>query len=467
MKFQSNKLRSVICFVFLFSFSIVCIQAQDKSGESLIQSSDKSIKSYKDNSLTGNLKPEEIIIHWAYRKLTIAETMQKFADAGIHKKTPKEERTNLAKKTLQLKISDVKIGPIEEIQNLKYNDLVTPPTGEIIQIGRRYTSNNGDEEKFSINAKWVDGQYSSGFDSNWTIEDILQLDSKRFYDIGMYASYKVKVSLDGKKRTYNALVLFHNPFQSHTIESLKPEFLDIVIGMGGIITQVYYENKIPIGTSKKLTQKNPQVKNYPIEDETSRLSECVEINYFSPGECGSCIDGYITPIGPAYICTLWWYPTGGGIVGGYDPPDSCTASNSILDYPTEVDRDTREHAYGDHLGTTDFTSICEQRSGCQTDCRVNIDSSGYSESGATTNHLYYHVGGKNSTTRSNTGPKDTDVSCESATGYAFKNCLYSGCGVSLTVGIAGAGANASVTVTSEDSIWSTGHIKGRTCKNGK
>lgn len=80
-------------------------------------------------------------------------------------------------------------------------------------------------------------------------------------------------------------------------------------------------------------------------------------------------------------------------------------------------------------------------------------------------YLYYHVGTSSINRRGSTGPRNSDISCETAMGYGFKRCLVD-CGIQLTVSISGHGASASVSVSGGD-LWNVGHIKGRTCRNGQ
>jgi hypothetical protein len=120
---------------------------------------------------------------------------------------------------------------------------------------------------------------------------------------------------------------------------------------------------------------------------------------------------------------------------------------------------------GNHYARTTFQSICSLASNCVQTCEVNAVDGGYADTGTTDEYLYYHVGGSSVSKRSNSGPRNSDVACETAMGYAFKRCLTSSCGVSVTVGVSGQGGNATVTVSGGD-LWSVGHIKGRTCNNG-
>jgi hypothetical protein len=201
---------------------------------------------------------EERVIRRAYRKLSIYQIVEIFTQAKREAQMrgavlTQPARRQLAQNVLRFELRDFRIGRIQEILNVKYKDLVTAPNNEIIQIGtgtivNTVTNANGEnisgEAKFSVNAKWKNGQYSPLFDQNVTMGYIMQIEALRFNDVNKFASYEVTASLQGKTSTYRALVLFHNPYQSS--EPLNPDFLDSVAGMGGVLTEVFKETKLPV-----------------------------------------------------------------------------------------------------------------------------------------------------------------------------------------------------------------------------
>ncbi|HEX8195061.1 MAG TPA: hypothetical protein VF571_02510 [Pyrinomonadaceae bacterium] len=253
---KNQKINQFVQVFVLLLASTIVVQAQDKpSAKKETVPTDAQTSNVQNAS--DNSSAEIKIIEKAYKKMTIAHVGSRLSEAKRRGQNYNFE------KTLKFKLKDFHVGPIREIENKRYRDLVTPPSGEIIQIGTVTTINgntdkNGvvtkDEARFSIDAKWVNGQYSSGADGNWTVGDILQLEPMRFHDVGKYASFKVEVSLDGRSKAYNALVMFHNPYQTQPLEALEPDFLDSVVGIGGVITQVFKENKMPLFT--KIVDRN-------------------------------------------------------------------------------------------------------------------------------------------------------------------------------------------------------------------
>jgi hypothetical protein len=93
---------------------------------------------------------------------------------------------------------------------------------------------------------------------------------------------------------------------------------------------------------------------------------------------------------------------------------------------------------------------------------VRISDIGYGDSGAV-NSIYYHVGTLAYTDRGNSGPRGQDLTCENAVGFAFDNCLFSDCGVSIQLSISGSGVGATATV-SGGNLWRAAKAEGNICR---
>jgi len=365
-------------------------------------------------------------------------------------------------------LKDFRVGQIKEIQNMIYRDLVTPPTGEIIQVSTANSTQNSGETSVSIDSKWRVGQYSSGFDPQWTVGDILQLEAVRFNDVGRYASYEVTVSLEGNTRTYRALALFHNLYQPQG--TLNPEFLDSIVGMGGVVTQVLKDTRLPLGMRRASNQAKNSTNTLNEAEFNNKVSSKkgrIEPKLMAPPDGPGCIEWYYTLIDPSYTyCMVWdldgWRGGGGG--GGGDS-ESCTERTSVVEAPQIIDRESKFHLSGDHLATSRFQKKCTLHSDCSQSCYTDFDINGYHDSGVLDETFYYHVGGSNISRRGNTGPRNSDVTCDTALGYSFKRCLYD-CGVSVTISISSFGAGAHATA-SGGNLWNVAHADGRTCRDGR
>lgn len=417
-----------------------------------------------------NVSPEERLIRLTYKKASIYEVTGRIERS--HR--PRQPFNNgLFQQGLRFKLDDFHIGGIQEIQNKKFTELVTLPNGEIVQLTSVNTeiddvNRNIGNQFFSLNAIWTPGKYASGMDPQITFVEIFRLDPLRYKDFRSYASYQVTVFLDGKSRTYRAIALF-KPLNQSDINS-SVEILDTVVGLGGNLTQVFRENKLPIGTKIKQNNEKPQG-----NDESTVISHMLaswscEVKWY-PG-CGvdNCIEWYMSPLDPYGFCLT--YDGGGGIFSGGDAGGD-GGSNLSCDY--ELNYDTPDapkydanndfHVSGNHLAYTRFQSSCSVETDCSTKCNVDIiQGPVHDDTGILNELLYYHVGNNTVTRNTRQGPKDAVVPCETAVGYAFQRCFFD-CGVKATMGISGHGGSAQVSVEGGD-LWNVGHIKGRDCKNG-
>ena len=175
------------------------------------------------------VSPEEKIVRAAYEKLT---TLNK---AALLLADPTGQDADGEPQFLQFELGNFRVGPIQEILSSRHSEIITGGGGEIIDLMQSVTQVNKGEEHVAYQAKWGAGQYASIYDPSWTIRDLLGFEAGKFYDVGEYALYDVKVSFQGRTRVYRALALFHNAHGS--TKNLKPSFWDSVVGAGGSLTQ--------------------------------------------------------------------------------------------------------------------------------------------------------------------------------------------------------------------------------------
>lgn len=442
----------------------------------------KSESSEPQTSLNTNLArsdaaPEERVVRMAYRKMNILDAVERVVKA---KRSGQNAGSDLLQRSLRFDLRDFRVGPIDEIRDRTYRDLVTSSAGNVVQIMFATSSQNDGEGKPSIAAEWRAGQYAAGFDPQWTVADVLQYEAVRFNDVDRYASYEVTVSLEGQDRTYRALALFHAPTGQRGLPN--PEFLDGIVGMGGVVTQVLRDTRMPLAMKRSPDRNSDQlsfVQNGNIPDgdkadaDMKKPDDQAEVDMpqsnlaSSPEDGPPCIEWYSTPIDPTYTyCMTWdleaWGPVGNWGGGG---GSSCVRTASVLNYAQIFDSNRTHHASGSHFARTAFQSACLVNDGCQQTCDVGFTISGFGESGELDESFYSHFGGTTLTRNGRTGPRDSEVSCETAIGYGFRRCIFD-CTVQLNIGVSGQGVNASVTVSGGD-LWNVGHIKGRTCRNGQ
>lgn len=186
-----------------------------------------------------DMSPQEKLVRETYQKLS-AYNRAWLLDKDAWSKEPVDVEAGL-----KFELSDFRVGPITEVLRTRSHELSTLPSGEIIQLSHSVSRHNKGEEKgeelVSYGAQWTAGQYSTFYDRNWTIGDLFNFEPNKYYDVGQYASYVVTVSFQGKSRTYRAMAIFHHPHGS--VESLKPEIWDTIVGMGGVLTGVWKEKR--------------------------------------------------------------------------------------------------------------------------------------------------------------------------------------------------------------------------------
>lgn len=464
-----NEISWLVLNFALLSVVNVFVYAQEKTAA--VKNTESKTIETKNADLSANTTLEEKLIRIAYRKLSVYETVQRF-DKAEKENQPRGQA--LAEKGLRFKLKDFRVGPIQEILNVRYRDLVTSPTGEIIQIGTGTTRHNvtdedglttEGEEKFSIDAKWKSAQYASRADEGWTVGDILQLEAMRFHNVGEYASYEVTVSLEGKTKTYHAIAFFHNPYQSST--QLDPEFLDSTVGMGGVVTQVFKETKIPLRTRRL-----DSIQNIPNDSDKDRLdsrlskkenyqslmSACGE-DWFPGCGGGNCLEWYSTPIDPTYTYCMVWEPTWGG---GDPPLPRCSLKVDYAGIETKYEKDPqhKDHITGNHSARTDFDSTCTRDVSCNVHCQVVDTLVNVNEDDNDNTSIYYHVGRTNVASEDHDGGLNQDISCVRTRGFYFNYCLFKDCAFSIAVSIGGI-----ITVNPPgNEVWSTALGQRRTCK---
>jgi hypothetical protein len=227
------KQRRNIAIVCLVGLSLVASVASSR-GQGTPPANNQATSTNRE---TGPTSPQESLVRQVYRKLEV------FSRAALSAGPGEPSRPANAGDALSFKLANFRVGPIGEIHTTPHSEMVTLPSGEIITLTRTVTQHNKGEEFVSYRAEWTKGQYASGYDRGWTISDVLYFQPDKNYDIGEYASYEVTVSFRGKARTYRALALFHNPHGS--MQKLKPEIWDAVVGMGGVMTDVWSEGRNP------------------------------------------------------------------------------------------------------------------------------------------------------------------------------------------------------------------------------
>lgn len=356
---------------------------------------------------------QEKLVRDTYQKL---ETYNAAAQVYRNDFTRKPLRADA---NLKFVLSDFHSGSVQEILYTPYRDLVTLPGGDVISLTHGGHALNGGPQEVTFGAGWEHGQYASVFDPLWTVADVFHFEPARYYNIKSYVSYQVLVTLEGKSRSYRALVLLRDGADA---SDQSPEFWDsIVNGLSG----VWQEKRPPYKEKTKLNI-----------DNTSKNSS-LETMALSSG-------GTITSDG-----------TGGSL--------SQTSSRTPL--PLWLSGDDQEHASGRHAGTAEFSGACDLLPGNLQRCSVKIDNFAAFESGTLSNTtpFFFHVGSKDQKTEDGTGPLGSPVNCASGTGVAFSTCLFgTNCGGNASLSLSILIASVSATMNGGN-LWRDSHVEQFRC----
>ena len=344
---------------------------------------------------------EEKLVRAVYEKLT---KLNRAAQIGRKQQT----KTINEDSVLRFELSNVRVGPIQEIASTRAEELVSAPTGDVVLLTRVTRQENQGNATVSYKAEWTAGQYASAYDPQWTIANLMSFESDKDYDVGEYAAYTVKLSFQGKTRSYRALALFHNPYKFQG--TLRPSFWDAIVGMGGTLTDVWNEDQPipePKGESIWLTS--------TASDEPEMAIASYSSDEASTGE-------------------------------GFD------GEPNLLTHSTPISRRTvqnsKEHMTGEHGQTVGMQGTCFEEPNNQQRCQVDITDTFTFEHGELTNLFFFHSNKIAEKGESSFGPRGTQIKCYAARGIATGNCSFFGCGFSVTL----LGTYANVQMTGGD-VW--------------
>lgn len=181
---------------------------------------------------------EENLVRLAYAKLSFynrAANAHNASQAGVEYSVEGE---------LKFELYNLRTGPIEDILKEPVGEMITKPSGEVLQITPQLRSQEGGPEHTAYKAEWDKSRYTGSLLEDWektTIGRFLQLAGPNFKDVGKYTAYEVVVRMGSKERRYRALALYHESMQSAS----KPriEFMDNVVGQSALARA--FEERLP------------------------------------------------------------------------------------------------------------------------------------------------------------------------------------------------------------------------------
>jgi hypothetical protein len=369
---------------------------------------------------------EEKLVRITYAKVML------YSRAGNIRKAVDNLTPRRPQNDITFSIRNVRTGPIEEIIDRAIGEMVTKPSGQIVEVTPAlYSVNDGDQQLMYM-TRWASARYSSMEDwENTSVRQVLKIKGNDASDIGMYTSYEVTVRLGGQERTYRAMALYHNQLQS-TVEP-RVEFLDNIISHT-ILTRTFLEKRAPF-RARHLGARSDQL---PASTTAFGPGQICDDAY--PGWCCDPITMLCCfPFNPSNgICDeiTCEYPNcndpipgdGGGGGGGCADPIVYGPSMS------RMAADNRYHLAGQHKVESSLKGQCTYHSDCTLGCRVFDEYVRPSESGVVWSacHTYDHA------IKYNDGSgQNNSVGCSTTVAVAFEACLFCWCQVEVSIGPAG------------------------------
>ncbi len=367
----------------------------------------------------------EALITATYKKLTGYNGAANAQDAA-DRNTPYKQADDL---TFELR--NMRTGPIRDIYNKPIGEMVVKPMGDVVSVGRAIFTFNHGPEHVMYRAKWVVSGYIGSLLEDWentSIERMLELTGS--VDVAEYTSYEVTVRLAGKERTYRAMALYHDSFQS-AIEP-RVDFLDNVVGQGAL-TDAFTEKRPPVKApwfeyvksdayrayveAQKKAIPNPEKRNE--EDEQDQETDASQSP--PPSMPESC-------------------------------PFELTYGPNVGKYRVDYTYHTGPLSYGQHDVRTAMQGVCFYDQNCYVRCAVGDTNLERNEYGFPSSAC--HQSGWNVLYENSTAPAMNGASCATTMGVGFKACLFCQCSVSVTI--------TPVTVSS-DGFWTYQHKLSHSC----
>ena len=461
--------RARILSTLIFVFSALSFASQ---GYSQTANTPMRIKPAPPTGEDFDILNDESLLKRAYGRLIL------YVKAGHGFNSAQKKRTYSAGDDLQFELQNLHTGPVEEILDRPYGSLVSKPTGYVVRIVPNQRRFESGPEHILYEAGWARNVYRHTLLEDWetsTVRDVLRLLGDRADDVDKYTSYEVTVGLDGQQRTYRAMVLYHNGFQS-TGEP-KVDFADNIVGQFAL-TQAFYESRPPVRSSWLLYTKTDKYREYA--DASARrgletLQKSETEHRIWPGDWR--LADSETSATSASSATVVRAPVCDGDPGVCDPLScdypSCADKPSIGDGDVQASSgnclaysswgpvvssrrsNSLGHLWGSHSAGDDLQKFCDYDSSCNVLCQIEVQNFFTDESGLTSDACHVlgsvvsHQDGVNS------GNVKQGATCTSVTGAAVKACLF--CACTVPISIVGTGVVAS------GALWTYAHHLSDTC----
>lgn len=460
MRNHRRSLRLVVCiFATLASAPLVFSQ----TNAAVVRSN--TLQPARESSHIGTSN-EESLLKLAYGRLAL------YVKAGRGFTAVNKGTVYSSDDEIRFQLQDIRTGPIEEILDKSYGSLITKPTGQVVRITPTVRSMGDGPKHVLYDASWERSRYQGTRLEDWendTVRELLIYLGERMTDVDKYTSYEVTISLEGRERTYRALVLYHNGFQSNSVPSL--EFGDHIVGQA-ILTQAFYESRPPVRSywfdylksgayleySNASAQSGFEVLGNERRGDISwpgkwiSLSDSSPINAKTPGVTpGILCDtsaGICDPLSCDYpSCRVRTEERDTEVRPNSEVnPSNCLAYGSFGVKVKNKQENTANHFYGKHSASSTLQRFCDYDAGCNVVCHVEDNQSLTLDDWGVTYDSCHVFGSSISVVNgTNDGTSAHGASCITTVGAGVKSCFTCWCNVSVSI-VGG-------TVTVADGIW--------------
>jgi hypothetical protein len=376
---------------------------------------------------------------------------------------------------LSFELRNVRSGPIVDILEQPYARLVTKPTGYVLKIMTNQRSFQDGPAHVLYDAGWVLSDYNQTMLEDWesTVGEVLRLSADRTVDVNKYTSYEVTLRFAGRERTYRAMVLHHNGFQSASEPRL--EFADNIVGQTPL-TNVYYERRPPVRASWLNYVRTEKYRRFAAAAKSSDIlglqngpdswpgswrSKDNDLEISSRRGTGGNVSTSVCDNDESICDPLSCdYPDCAGKTRAEEGRFQLQSTVCKEDYQTGMHA-TRSrssnlaHLWGNHFANSDLQSSCSYQSNCWALCQVQVVSFNVGDTGLPSSSCHAFGGNIVFNDADNGGNSQNGADCSTVVGAGVKPCLFCLCNVTVTI----SGTGVSVA----DAIWQYDHHLESSC----
>jgi len=378
---------------------------------------------------------------------------------------------------LQFELRNIHSGSIHEILDKPYGRIVSKPGTKAVRIVPAVHGVDAGPDHVQYQAEWIETDYRQTMLEDWdrtTVGDVLRMMGHQNDDIDKYISYEVTVRLDGRHRTYRAMAVVHNGFQS--VQEPRVEFADNVVGPS-ILSTAFSESRPPVRSPWAAYIKSDAYRSlvaangsYPQSALAIPDQQIVWPGEWKPKEIDpqlrfDSVDSIAEPAicdSDPEICDplSCAYPSCAEKRADQDG-DFTTLSSTCREFNTWGVRSSRNqnsslnHIVGRHSARSDLQASCQYFSNCGVLCQVWATSFTVSDTGLTSDACHVWGSAQALQDGANGNMPTSGASCSAVLGAGIRSCLFCACNVTVTIG----GVGVSVV----NGIWTYEHRFSDSC----